>query len=76
MTRNIFDINFLIKCAEKYNAVILNYDDNLCRTSVIKFKCSCNIDFSKTFRMIVEGAGMYCDKCVKNISRDKNKTKT
>lgn len=68
MSRKKFDINLLTDEANKYEATILNNPIKLCRTSVINFKCSCEKEFSKTFRMIVEGAGMLCDTCIKKNS--------
>lgn len=76
MTRKKFNYSILNEYIIRDNAKLIGNYDNLNRLSRIIFICNCNNGTSKTFRMIVEGHGAFCNKCDKKYSKDNTNTTT
>jgi hypothetical protein len=66
--KNIFDLSSLNNYIKKNNIELLkDYSDiNICRDTEIEGKCNnetCNNNFKKNFRYLIEEGGPYCDDC-------------
>ena len=69
-----YTIDLLKEFAEKFNALLLEFPDDLNRDSRIKFKCECSNEDTRGFRNIFN-KGMYCRKCVYSMaSEQRNNT--
>lgn len=75
MIRKKFNYSLINEYINRDNAKLIGNYDNLNRQSRIEFVCNCNNNTSKTFRMIVEGHGAFCNNCDKKYSTD-NSNKT